>query len=141
MKEISGPGAGTSPVKPSCHTSTVRPKAPPTESRKPKPATSGTKMERKTASSRKMARPTTMARYGPMASSRRSVMSSCTAVRPVMPISAPVASSSSAPAVRRAEAVPTVASSVGAVVGLTMICADFMSLLTPTSWACLTPPT
>ena len=68
MKEISGPGAGTRFHRPSCQTRTVRPKAPPTESKKPRPATSGTKMERNTANSRKMARPTTMVKYSGMAS-------------------------------------------------------------------------
>ena len=58
-----------------------------------------------------------------MAASKRSVISSCTAVRPVMPISAPVTSPKRSFSARRADAVPTVVGSVGPVVGATMICA------------------
>ena len=141
IKEISGPGAGTKSHRPCCQTKTVRPKALPTESKKPSAATSGTKSERKTKNSSKMARPTTIARYTGMASSRRSVISSWTAVKPVIPKSAPVASSMRSVASRRALATPTVAASVGEVCGETIICAAWPSSLRPTICAWRTPPT
>ena len=62
MNDSSGPGAGTRPVNPSCQNKMVTPNAAPTDNRKPSPATSGTSRERKTTSSKRTARPTTMPR-------------------------------------------------------------------------------
>ena len=62
MKLISGPGELHSPPQPSCQTSTVRPKAPPTDSRNPSAAMIGTVMLRKIISSSTSANPTTNAR-------------------------------------------------------------------------------
>ena len=68
-------------------------------------------------------------------------MSTCTAVRPVMPTVVPVASSISEVADRSACVVRMVRGSVGEESGVIMIFAAVPSSLAPTSCACLTPPT
>ena len=58
-KLTSGVGVCTSPHRPSCQNSTVKPNAEPTDNRKPRPAVIGTVNERNTSNSSTMARPTT----------------------------------------------------------------------------------
>ncbi len=138
MKLTSGPGVCTSPHRPSCQNSTVTPNAAPTESRKPRPAVNGTTSERNTNSNSTMARPMTTDRYTGIASDRRCVMSCSMGIRPVTPVTRPVASSIWFCCARSAEIRAPVSLSRGPAFGVSIIITPVRSRFMPIICTCST---
>ena len=95
----------------------------PTDSRNPRVALSGTRIDRKTSTSRKNASPTTTSRYFGKASARLCEMSTPTAVWPVTRARAPVSSGSAANSSRRVSTSSLVATSDGPLSGTTVMIA------------------